>query len=217
MGSPIRSLIRHNGGVIAAEALVNILAPLALYEMTVGHRGEVEALLVSSLPPLIWSLIGLARKRKLDALSVLALAGIALSLLAFFGGGSVRWLALREKMVTLAIALAFLGSAAIGKPLILPLARATLARESGEELAEFERRSGESSIRRTIMVMTLVWGFGLLADVLVSVVLIWTVPMPVYLVAGPVLLYVTLGGLGLWTALYRRHRRAAGARIIPKA
>ena len=66
--------------------------------------------------------------RRLDALSLLVLAGIVLSLLAFFGGGGPRMLQLREKLVTGVIGLAFLASAAVGRPLIYELARAGMAR-----------------------------------------------------------------------------------------
>ena len=55
----------------------------------------------------------------MDALSVLVLAGIALSLLAAIGGGDARWLQLRENLASAMIGLAFLGSAAIGRPLMM--------------------------------------------------------------------------------------------------
>jgi hypothetical protein len=54
------------------------------------------------------------------------------------GGGSAHLLQLREKLVTALIGLFFLGSAAIGRPLIYQLARASLARRKPSELAAFE-------------------------------------------------------------------------------
>ena len=92
---------------------------------------------------------------------MLVLAGIALSLLAFLGGGSVKLLQLRERMVTVLIGLIFLGSAAIGKPLIYQLARATMMRRSPSELHELEALRDNVHFRRAMTVMTLVWGFGL--------------------------------------------------------
>ncbi|HEY0270103.1 MAG TPA: VC0807 family protein, partial [Sphingomonas sp.] len=155
---------------------------------------------------LAWSIGGFAWNRRIDELSILAMAGIALSLLAFVGGGSARLLELREKMVTLVIGLAFLGSAAIGRPLIYPLARATMARRSQADADAFHARRDEAAVRHTVMVMTLVWGFGLLADVALSIVLIYALPVATYLVAGPILGYGAIGGLTLWTMLYRRRR-----------
>jgi hypothetical protein len=198
--------LRRRGPGLVLDLAVNFAAPVLIYDRMQGQWGEVHALLASSVPPLLWAVGGFLRNRRVDALSILAMAGIALSLLAFLGGGSAQLLQLREKMVTLLIGLAFLGSAAIGKPLIYPLARATVARESAEALADFESKRNDAALRHTVMVMTLVWGFGLLADVAISVVLIFSLSVADYLVVGPILGYGTIGGLTLWTMLYRRYR-----------
>jgi hypothetical protein len=209
----ILTWLRSRAPFLALDLAVNFAAPVLIYDHFAAPLGEVKALLASSLPPLAWAIGGFIRQRRIDALSVLAIVGIALSLLAFFGGGSVRMLELREKLVTLLIGLAFLGSALIGKPLIYPLARATLARESAEALADFDARREAPSLRHTVMVMTWAWGLGLVADFALSVVLIYALPVAQYLVVGPILGYGTIGGLTLWTVLYRRHRtrRAASA------
>lgn len=198
--------IRRQGPAFALDGLVNIAAPLAIYHQAQAHWGELNALLASSVPPLLWGLGSFLRSRRIDALSVLAVVGIALSTLAFVGSGSAQMLQLREKLVTLAIGLAFLGSAAIGKPLIYPLARATMARQSDRALAEFDAKGNDALVRHTVMVMTLVWGIGLLADFGVSAALIYMLPIKRYLVAGPIVGYAAIGGMMLWTILYRRYR-----------
>ncbi|WP_157098935.1 VC0807 family protein [Novosphingobium rosa] len=204
--STIIHWLRDNGPAFALDVAINIAAPLGIYHALQGSQGQVPALLASCLPPLVWSVVTFWRSRSVDALSVLALVGLGLSLLAMAGGGSAQFLQLREKLVTLAIALAFLGSAAIGKPLIYPLARATMARESARSLAEFDAKRDDAMVRHTVMVMTLVWGFGLLVDFLVSVALIYALSIEAYLVVGPVIGYGAMGGLALWTVLYRRYR-----------
>ncbi|MFW7267100.1 VC0807 family protein [Gluconacetobacter sp. Hr-1-5] len=188
------------------DLAVNFAAPVLIYDRMQAGWGDVHALLASSMPPLAWSVGGFILRRRIDALSLIALAGIALSLLAFIGGGSARLLELREQAATLLIGLAFLFSAAIGKPLISPLARATMARQSAQALADFDARRNDAPVRHTIMAMTLVWGFGLLANAVVSVVLIYSLPINTYLVVGPIIGYATMGGLTLWTVLYRRYR-----------
>lgn len=192
---------------IVLELTANVVAPALIYAGLQGAWGPVPALLASSVAPMVWALVGFVRDRRVDALSLLVVAGLALSLLAMLGGGSVQWLQLREKLVTLLIALAFLGSAAIGKPLIGPLARATMARQSAQALQEFEAKRDHAAVRHTVMVMTLVWGFGLLADFAVSVVLIHMLSVQAYVVAGPVVGYGSIAALSLWTALYQRRRQ----------
>ena len=79
-----------------------------------GRLGAAPALIAASAPPILWSIAAFVRQRKVDAISILALCGIALSLMAFAGGGGVKFLQLRENLVTGLIGLIFLGSVAIG-------------------------------------------------------------------------------------------------------
>jgi hypothetical protein len=202
--------VRKNGGHIAGEALVNFILPFAIYNYAEGPLGDVRALLLSSVPPILWSLIEFARHRRLDAISMLVVSGIALSLLAMLGGGGVRFLQLREKLVTGVIGLAFLGSAMIGKPLIFELARATRRRKSEQEAQQFEALQVHAAFRRTMTIMTLVWGFGLLIDVAVSVALVVTLSIREYLLVNPVIGYGTIGALSLWTFLYAQRARRRG-------
>ena len=220
----IGGYLRKNGGHLLVEALVNFVLPFAIYNYAEAPLGEVRALLASSAPPILWSLVEFARHRRLDALSVLVVGGIALSLLAMLGGGGARFLLLREKLVTGVIGLAFLGSAMIGKPLIYELALATRARKSGEEAQQFAALQIHAGFRRTMMVMTLVWGLGLLADVAASVALLFVLSIREYLLVNPILGYGMTGALSLWSFLYGRRakrrgeaRRAALAAASPAA
>jgi hypothetical protein len=167
-------------------------------------------LLASSAPPILWSLVEFARHRRLDALSVLVVSGIALSLLAMLGGGGARFLQLREKLVTGVIGLVFVGSALIGKPLIYELAHATMRRKSDGEAQQFAALQVHAGFRRTMTVMTLVWGFGLLADVAVAVVLVFVLSIREYLIVNPILGYGTMGALSLWSFLYGRRAKRRG-------
>ena len=206
----IAAYLRTNGVHVLVEALVNFILPFAIYTYAEAPLGPVRALLASSAPPLLWSLFEFARHRRVDALSLLVVAGIALSLLAMLGGGGVRFLQLREKLVTGVIGMAFLGSALIGKPLIYELARASMRRKSEGDAQQFEALQIHAGFRRTMMVMTLVWGLGLLADVAVSVVLVFALSIREYLIVNPILGYATMGSLSLWSFLYGQRAKRRG-------
>ena len=206
----ITAFVRKNGAHIVVEALINVILPLAIYNYAEAPLGQVRALLASSAPPMLWTLAEFARHRRLDALSMLVLAGMGLSLLAMLGGGGVQFLQLREKLVTGLIGLVFVGSAVIGKPLVYELARATMRRKSEDEAQQFEALQVHAGFRRTMMVMTLVWGFGLLADVLVAVVLVFVLSIREYLIVNPILGYGTMGGLTLWSFVYGQRAKRRG-------
>jgi intracellular septation protein A len=210
LSARILAYLRANGGHVLVEALVNFILPFAIYSYAEGSLGDVRALLLSSAPPIAWSLVEFARHRRVDALSVLVVAGIVLSLLAMIGGGGAKFLQLRENLVTGIIALVFLGSAAIGKPLIYQLARASMMRKSADEAQAFEALQVHAGFRRTMTVMTLVWGLGLLANVAVSIALVFALSIRTYLIVGPIVGYATMGALTLWTFLYAKRARRRG-------
>lgn len=199
---------------IAREVLINIALPYLIYRLVQPRFGDVDALLASSAPPILWSVAEFARHRKADALSLLVLLGIALSLLAFLGGGSVRFLQLREKLVTIVIGVVFLGSAAVGKPLMYELIRAFLARSDDPQLERVESLRDDRFFRASMSIMTIVWGVGLLADAAVSIALLYVLSVGSYLIVNPVLGNATIGGLTLWNIWYgRRMRRRGEARM----
>lgn len=198
----------------AREVVVNIALPLAIYRLTHDYLGDVNALIASSAPPTLWSIAEFIRHRRADALSLLVLFGIALSLLAYLGGGSVRLLQLRERLVTIIVAFVFLGSAAIGRPLMYELVRAFLARSKSPELERVESLRDNSFFKRGMTIMTLVWGFGLLADAALSILLVFVLPISYYLVVSPIVGYATIGSLTLWNVWFgRRMRRSGEARL----
>jgi hypothetical protein len=61
-----------------------------------------------------------------------------------------------------------------------------------------------------MMVMTWVWGLGLLADVALSVVLVFALSIREYLIVNPILGYGTMGALSLWTFLYAQQAKRRG-------
>ena len=199
------------------EVLVNFVLPYVIYIEAEHRIGAAHALMAASLPPVLWSIVEFIRKRRLDALTMLVIAGIALSLLAFIGGGSVKFLQLRENLVTGLIGLVFLVSAAIGRPLIYHLARANMLRTSQQSEADrFEKLRDNKGFRHTMTVMTVVWGCGLLAQTLIACLLVFQMSIRHYLVVSPIVGYGMTGALALWTFLYgKRRKRQARAMSNP--
>jgi uncharacterized membrane protein len=206
IGRGLAAWIRESGFHFALEIAFNFALPLVIYDLVSPSHGDFYALLASMAPPMLWSVVEFARNRRVDALSVLIIAGIGLSLIAAFGGGDARWLQLRENIPTVIIGLVFLGSAAIGRPLIYTLTRAVLMRKSPEEIEAFE--DDKDQFHQAMMIVTLVWGFGLIASSLVSCALIFKLSIHDYLIVSPILGYATMGALAIWTALYSRRVRA---------
>jgi hypothetical protein len=190
------------------EMVVNLLLPWLAYRLAMPHWGETGGLIASAVPPVIWSLVELARFRRVDALSVIVLIGIVLSLGAMALGGSARMLLLRESLVSGAIGVAFLVSLVMPRPLIFYLARATVAREMAGGGARIDALWDERpSFAGSMRMMTAIWGVGLTAETVLRAWMAWTWPVERFLVVSPFISYGIYGALLLWTLWYRKSLR----------
>ncbi|MFL5296792.1 MAG: VC0807 family protein [Phenylobacterium sp.] len=198
--------VRRNGANAALEAVANFLLPFLIFIAARSRLGEAPALMASSAPPILWSVVEFVRRRRIDAVSLLVVTGIALSLMAFLGGGGVRLLQLREKLVTGLVGLVFLASVAIGRPLIYYLARAAITRTSPAKAARFASLRGGAAFRQTMLIMTLAWGFALVAECALSIVLAAALTVKQFLLVGPVVGYGALAAMLVWTTWFARRR-----------
>lgn len=192
----------------AAEMAVNLVGPWLVYTLTEPSLGRVHALMASAIPPIVWSVIELIRKRRIDALSMIVLGGIALSLLAFLGGGGYRMLQLREHLVPAVIAIVFLGSAAIRRPLLVVLARSAAKRLPPEKAAKAERELENAHKVRLVARLNLGLGLFLLLQVVIAVILIFVLSVKEFLVVSPIVSYALLGLL-LACVLYLKPKLVA--------
>ena len=210
----VLAYVRAHGVSAALEVTINFVLPYAIFSYANGRIGAAPALMASSGPPVIWSIATFIRARRLDAISMLVLSGIALSLVAFAGGGGVKFLQLRENLAGGLVGLIFLGSAAIGRPLILQLSRAGSKRRGADAAAAVESLSGDGAYRRAMTVATLMWGFGLVGVCAVNCALVFTLTIKQYLLVGGPISTVAIALLTAWTFWYvpRAVRRAFGRR-----
>jgi hypothetical protein len=194
-------LVRSNAAGIGVELAVNVGLPFLAYMLTRNALGDFDALICASAPPILWSLVQFVRSRKLDMLSLFVLTGIVLTIIAYAGGGSVRILQLRENIASAFIGVIFLGSAAIGRPLIYELTRAKLLRSAEPDTEELEALDDRHT-RRTMTVMTVVCGIGLIVSSAITCVLVFTMSIASYLLVSPFIGYGTMLGLFAWAWWY---------------
>jgi hypothetical protein len=184
---------------------LNFVLPWALYRLSEPHVGETHALIVSAAVPMAWSVVQLARNRKLDAVSVLALLGIALSFVALALGGSPKVLLFRQSLLTGAVGLVLIGSAVIRRPLFYALVVAALGpqAEPGADTpsnvwsrarAELESYADKPSFRRSMTTLTVFSGLLLILEAAVRITIAFELPTERALLVGPAVTHA-MGGL----------------------
>jgi hypothetical protein len=192
-----------------AELIVNLFLPWLVYRLTLPTLGSLGALYASAAPPLLWSLVEFAKVRRVDALSVIVLLGIGLSIAAMAIGGSAQILLVRESLVSGLIGVAFLLSLVLKRPIIYYLARATIARREADGVSRFERVWNERPLlRANLRMMTATWGAALTAEMLLRCWLAWHWPIERSLVVLPIVSYCVYGLLMVWTLWMQKRMRA---------
>lgn len=190
------------------ELIVNLFLPWLVYRLTLPSLGSLSALYASAAPPLVWSLAEFAKVRRIDALSVIVLLGIGLSIAAMAIGGSDRLLLVRESLVSGLIGVVFLLSLLRERPIIYYLARATIARQEAEGASRFERVWNERPLlRANLRMMTATWGAALTAEMLLRCWLAWHWPVERSVVVLPIISYAIYGVLMIWTLWMQKRMR----------
>ena len=161
--------------------------------------------------PLAGIALGFARRRRLDVISAISLASIAVGLGGALLLHSAQFLLVKDSLVSATIGLAFLGSLLAARPLIFVIGRA----QSPERAAVFDARWAEPAFRRALRTMTAVWGAVLLAEATTRVVLSLLIPPGALLLVSPLLAAAILGPVGLWT-VHRRRLAEGGPMTAPQ-
>jgi hypothetical protein len=188
----------------ALAFFVNVLLPAAAYRIALPHAGLLGALLASAVPLLVWIGIDLLRHRHFDALSALVLASIAMSLLIFASGAADAVRTAREPLVSGIVGVFFLLSLLLRRPLVFYLARSTMSREHQGREAEFDAMwLSRPALARSIRLMTIVWGVGLVFENVVRLGMVLSFDSDDVHRVSTYVGYAVYAALTVWTIIYR--------------
>jgi hypothetical protein len=195
--------------IIAVRLLVNALAPLGLYALLIHLGfGDFAALASGAAIPLLWTIALWLVRRHVDWIGLIAILAFAVefAVAAFFGGNSFL-LKTRAAVLTGPFGLVLLGSALVGKPLLLPLLQRAwpAAMERSGVLA---RLSSDAAARRRITQATALVGAVLAIHAAIEITLALTLPSGSFLIASKAANWTLVGiALGLLWLLRRRSMR----------
>lgn len=193
--------------------LLSVVAPIVIYDvLTDRGYGQIAALLLSGIGPLLDMLVTVVRSGRIDEFSAVVLGFLALGVLASLAFSDPRLFLVKESVVTGLFGLVLLGSLVVApRPLMFYFGRRFA---TGGAPARIEWWNGLwrfAGFRRTQWVLTLVWGIVLLAEAVIRVVLTYTLPVATMVVVNNVAPLVVIGLLVLWTITYARRAQARAA------
>jgi ubiquinone biosynthesis protein COQ4 len=188
---------------------INLLGPYLLYRAAEGYfpAKSIAPLLISALVPIGEFAVVFARKRAVDVVAIISIAMLAANLAIAVAAHSVHAALIGRACQAAVLGLVFGGSLLIGRPLIVPLARLTLAGDDPARQARFDSIAATPAARHSFALITWIWTAGLcLETVLLLLALKWLTP-PDYLLFSNVFSLAVMALL-IWGSV-RFGRRAA--------
>jgi hypothetical protein len=193
---------------VATSIFFGGVAPYAVYRFASPYLGEVPSLLAGAFVPGAFEVVSFVRHKKLDPLTTLNLAALALSILLVAVGGGTRAVLIRDSLVGGAVGLGFLISLARPRPAIYYLGRQFAAGNDPARVARYEEAWETSpAFRASVRKITAVWGTAFVAELATRATLVTKLTTAQMLVAGPVVFYAVLFALIAWTVHESRHSR----------
>ncbi|MFG2709251.1 VC0807 family protein [Streptomyces goshikiensis] len=206
---------------------LNVVAPVITYNQLRDHGySEFAALLISSAWPVLDTVISVAWRRKLDEFAVITLVFLVITaVVSLVGAHSARALLIKDSGVTGLFGALCLATLLARRPLIFYFGRKFATDGTPESTAWWNGLWEFEGFRRTMTVMTTVWGVAYLAEAALRIALAYALPTDTMVIISPIMVYAVLGMLAVWTTLYgkrsqregERHAAAADARAEARA
>ena len=198
-------------------AVFDIAGPLVAYNvLRSAGFSSVTALILSGVFPAAGVTIGIIQHRRVDALGVLVLAGIAVGAVLGLVSHNARLVLDEGSVVTAVFGLICLGSLATPKPLMYRLAVEFMGPDTpkGQEFTGLWQYAG---FRHAFRVVTAVWGIGYLAEAVARVVIVQNTSTGTALAISKVLPFAVAGVLSAWTVGYGRYQKRKGEQLAAAA
>ena len=222
VGTPNSGPPAARGGGTASTLLgwlqtivLSIVVPIVLYDVLTDRGvGQVAALLISGIGPVLDMAITAVRSRRLDEFSVIVIAFLVIGAITTLIFDDPRVFLLKESVSTALFGLLLLGSLVVAKrPLMFYFGRRFASGGTPERVRWWNGLWEYPGFRRTQRMLTLVWGVVLIAEAVIRAVLTYTLPVDVMVVVNNVAPFAVIVALVLWTTVYARRRQAQARRV----
>ncbi|MBZ4014596.1 hypothetical protein CCS38_02270 [Streptomyces purpurogeneiscleroticus] len=142
--------------------------------------------------------------RRFDVFAAFMLSVWGVGLLLSFVSGDARFVLAKDSVPTGLAGLIFLGTAVAGRPMIFAVIRRTQGRTARARAELDQRWADEPAFRRTVTIMTCVWGIGLLTEAVIRLPMIYLLPLDAATGLSGLMQIATFVLLTFYTVIHRR-------------
>jgi tryptophan-rich sensory protein len=197
---------------LAKIALFDIAGPLVAYSMLrSAGQSQVSALILSGAFPALGIVAGVIRRRRVDAIGVLVLAGIAVGSVLGLLSGNPRLVLVEGSVPTAVFGVLCLGSLRAQRPLIYRFALEFMGADT-QKGRDFESLWRYPEFRHIFRLYTVVWGMVYLAEAAARIIIVETTSTSTALAVSKVMPYAVAAALVAWMVAYGRRAKRAGER-----
>lgn len=192
-------------------ALLSVAAPIVVYDVATDRGvGEVPALLLGALGPLLELAITAAWRRRLDEFSTVVLIFLALGVVTSLFLDDPRLLLLKESAITGLFGIVLLVTVPTNRPLMFLFGRRFATGGEPERVAWWNGLWAYPGFRRTQRGLTLMWGATLLVEAVARGVLTYRLDTATMVVVNAVVPPVVIALLVTATVVWARRSQRAG-------
>jgi hypothetical protein len=193
--------------------LPNVLLPWLIYQgLTSQGVSTINALMATALVPLATTLYGWLSARRVEALGIMTLAFVVVGLVTSLISGDPFFYLIKESLLTGVWGLIMLGSLLASKPLTYYFGRQFMAGGDPARAAWYDRLWERPQFRTLQRGICIMWGLGLVAEALLRVLLVFVLPIPIFLLVSQILAFGAMGLLMVATMLLGKRARAQAER-----
>lgn len=204
---------RSIGRNLLFSLVYSAVVPYLIYRVCTihFHLSVLNALLLSGISPVVGLIADFVRKRRVSVIALLAIIGIVVKVLSAWLFHDPRLVMISDSLLSGVFGLLLLGSVLIGKPVLVVIATSMHAKTPIER-ERMKRSLQAPGFHRHLMILTEIWGIGLLLIMLLSIVLAYTLPISSAILFRPVIDRVMIGVVVASTLLYRWYVRRGHSR-----
>ena len=187
--------------------LINAVLPFLINFLAQPHMSTINALLLASSVPAVFTLGNFLVKKHVDALGLLVVAGLLLSAVFALIFNSPRLLLLQGSAINGLFGVALLVSLLFPRPILFYIVRSIMAQNDAQRIARFNADWAFPQFRTCYRTLTIVWGCLTVAQVILHAVLIFSLPISLMLVLNPILGFGFILPAAHWSMSYFRKNR----------
>lgn len=192
---------------ILPNLLINAGVPFVVNMLARPHMSTINALLLASSVPALFTLGGIIWKKRIDAVGVLVVVGLLLTAVFALLFKNPQLLLLQGAAVSGLFGIAMLVSLCFPKPILFYVIRSIMAQNNPQRIASFNADWLFPQVRSLYRLLTAVWGCVTLASLLLLAVLVFTLPISLMLILSPILNIAVIMPTAHWSMYIMRKNK----------